>query len=89
VVHGGEYFSNPVIITDEVVSKIEKCVDLAPLHNPANLLVISACKEFFPEIQQIAIFDTAFHQTMEPTHYLYALPTTYYETHKIRRYGFH
>lgn len=89
VVHGGEYFKKPVIITEEVISKIEKCIDLAPLHNPANLMVISACKEFFPGIQQIAVFDTAFHQTMKPAHYLYALPTKYYETHKIRRYGFH
>jgi len=89
VVHGGEYFKDPVIITDEVISKIEECIDLAPLHNPANLAVISACKEFFPGIQQIAVFDTSFHQTMEPDHYLYALPMKYYETHKIRRYGFH
>ena len=89
VVHGGEYFKNPIIITDEVVSKIEECVDLAPLHNPANLAVISACKEIFPGIQQIAVFDTAFHQSMEPMHYLYPLPPEYYDKHKIRRYGFH
>jgi len=89
VVHGGEYFKNSVIITDEVISKIEECVDLAPLHNPANLAVIAACKEIFPASKQIAVFDTAFHQTMEPAHYLYPLPSEYYETHKIRRYGFH
>jgi len=89
VVHGGEYFQQPVIITDEVISKIEECVDLAPLHNPANLAVILACKELFPGVTQVAVFDTAFHQTMQPAHYLYALPTKYYETHKIRRYGFH
>ena len=89
VVHGGEYFKNPVIITDEVISKIEECIDLAPLHNPANLSVIWACKEFFPGVQQIAVFDTAFHQSMEPMNYLYPLPTEYYDKHKIRRYGFH
>ncbi len=89
VVHWGEYFKNSVIITEEVITKIEECVDLAPLHNPANLAVISACKEFFPGVQQIAVFDTAFHQTMQQEHYLYALPAKYYDTHKIRRYGFH
>jgi acetate kinase len=89
VVHGGEYFQQPVIITDQVIAKIEECSDLAPLHNPANLEVIFACKELIPGLIQVAVFDTAFHQTMEPAHYLYALPTKYYETYKIRRYGFH
>ncbi len=89
VVHGGEYFKQPVIITDEVIAKIEECADLAPLHNPANLQAILACKALLPEVQQVAIFDTAFHQTMEAKHYLYALPMKYYEKYKIRRYGFH
>jgi len=89
VVHGGEYFKNPVIITDEVIARIEECSDLAPLHNPANLQAILACKELLPTISQVAVFDTAFHQSMDPAHYLYALPLHYYETYKIRRYGFH
>lgn len=89
VVHGGEYFKNPVIITDEVVARIEECSDLAPLHNPANLQAILACKALLPEIPQVGVFDTAFHQTMEAAHYLYPLPMQYYEKYKIRRYGFH
>lgn len=89
VVHGGEYFKNPVIITDEVIAKITACSDLAPLHNPANLQAILPCRTLFPTLSQVAVFDTAFHQTMEPAHYLYALPIKYYETYKIRRYGFH
>ena len=89
VVHGEEYFKDPVIITDEVIEVIKKCSDLAPLHNPANLQAILACKELLPDVPQVAVFDTAFHQTMEPAHYLYALPMKYYDTYKIRRYGFH
>jgi acetate kinase len=89
VVHGGEYFKNPVVITDEVIAKITECSDLAPLHNPANLQAILPCRILFPTLPQVAVFDTAFHQTMEPAHYLYALPIKYYETYKIRRYGFH
>lgn len=89
VVHGGEYFKNPVIITDEVIAKITECSDLAPLHNHANLQAILPCRILFPTLPQVAVFDTAFHQTMEPAHYLYALPIKYYETYKIRRYGFH
>lgn len=89
VVHGGEYFQQPVVITDEVIARIEECSDLAPLHNPANLQAILACKALFPEVKQVAVFDTAFHQTMEPAHYLYALPMKYYDKYKIRRYGFH
>lgn len=89
VVHGGEYFQQPVIITDDVIARIEECSDLAPLHNPANLQAILACKALFPEVKQVAVFDTAFHQTMEPAHYLYALPMKYYDKYKIRRYGFH
>ena len=89
VVHGGEYFQQPVVITDEVIARIEECSDLAPLHNPANLQAIMACKALLPEVKQIAVFDTAFHQTMEPAHYMYAIPMKYYEKYKIRRYGFH
>ena len=88
-VHGGEYFKNPAIITDEVMAKITECSDLAPLHNPANLEAMSACKELFPKLPQVAVFDTAFYQEMTPEHYLYALPSKYYEKYKIRRYGFH
>ena len=88
-VHGGEYFKNPVVITDEVMAKITECSDLAPLHNPANLEAMLACKELFPNLQQVAVFDTAFYQEMTPEHYLYALPMKYYETYKIRRYWFH
>ena len=89
VVHGGEYFHQPVIITEEVISRIQECSDLAPLHNPANLQAILACKTLLPAMTQVAVFDTAFHQTMEQEHYLYALPKKYYDTYKIRRYGFH
>lgn len=86
VVHGGEYFSDPVIITDEVIEKITLCSDLAPLHNPANLQAIIACKDIVPQVTQVAMFDTAFHQTMEKEHYLYALPKKYYDMYKVRRY---
>lgn len=89
VVHGGEYFSDAVVITDEVIAKIEECIDLAPLHNPANLAGIRACQQFLPKLPQVAVFDTAFHQTMQPDHYLYAIPYAYYEKYKVRRYGFH
>lgn len=89
VVHGGEYFQQPVIITDDVIARIEECSDLAPLHNPANLQAIMACKTLLPEVKQVAVFDTAFHQSMEPAHYLYAIPMKYYDKYKIRRYGFH
>ena len=90
VVHGGEYFADSVLIKDEVIKAIEACVPLAPLHNTANLIGISACKDVMGEnIPQVAVFDTAFHQTMPPEHYMYALPYEYYEKYKIRRYGFH
>ena len=89
VVHGGEYFANSVIITPEVKAAIEKCTDLAPLHNPANLIGIDACEKIMPGVPQVAVFDTAFHQTMPERAYLYALPYEYYEKYKIRRYGFH
>ena len=89
VVHGGEYFANSVIITPEVIEAIEKCCDLAPLHNPANLIGIHACEEIMPGVPQVAVFDTAFHQTMPERAYMYALPYEYYEKYKVRRYGFH
>ena len=89
VVHGGEYFAGSVIITDEVKEALEKCCDLAPLHNPANLIGIAACEEIMPGVPQVAVFDTAFHQTMPERAYLYALPYEYYEKYKVRRYGFH
>lgn len=89
VVHGGEYFSKSVVITPEVKTAIEKCCELAPLHNPANLIGINACETLMPNVPQVAVFDTAFHQTMPERAYLYALPYEYYEKYKIRRYGFH
>jgi len=89
VVHGGEYFSKSVVITAEVKEAIQKCCELAPLHNPANLIGIDACEKIMPGIPQVAVFDTAFHQTMPERAFLYALPYEYYEKYKIRRYGFH
>ena len=88
-VHGGEYFSTSVIITEEVKKAIELCSDLAPLHNPPNLIGISACEELMPGVPQAAVFDTAFHQTMPPKAYLYAIPYELYEKYRIRKYGFH
>lgn len=89
IVHGGEKFAKSVIITDEVVKAIEECNDLAPLHNPANLIGINSCKEIMPNVPMVAVFDTAFHQTMPKKAYLYGLPYEYYEKYKVRRYGFH
>lgn len=89
IVHGGEKFSSSVIITDEVMKAIEECNDLAPLHNPANLIGVNSCKELMPNTPMVAVFDTAFHQTMPPKAYLYGLPYEYYENYKVRRYGFH
>jgi len=89
IVHGGENFASSVIINDEVIAAIEKCNDLAPLHNPANLIGINSCKEIMPDVPMVAVFDTAFHQTMPKKAYLYGLPYEYYEKHKVRRYGFH
>ncbi|MCD7904467.1 MAG: acetate kinase [Clostridiales bacterium] len=89
VVHGGESFSESVIITPEVKAAIEDCCSLAPLHNPANLIGINACEKLMPGVPQVAVFDTAFHQTMPAKAYMYALPYELYEKHKIRRYGFH
>ena len=89
VVHGGEKFASSVVITDEVMKAIEECNDLAPLHNPANLIGINSCKEIMPKVPMVAVFDTAFHQTMPEKAYLYGLPYEYYEKYKVRRYGFH
>ena len=89
VVHGGEKFAKSVLITDEVMAAIEECNPLAPLHNPANIIGIKACQALMPETPMVAVFDTAFHQTMPPAAYMYALPYEYYEKDKVRRYGFH
>ena len=89
IVHGGEKFASSTLITDEVVQAITDCNELAPLHNPANLIGIAACKELMPETPMVGVFDTAFHQTMPQEAYLYGLPYEYYEKYKVRRYGFH
>ncbi len=89
IVHGGERFSSSVRIDDGVIEAIEECCELAPLHNPANLTGIRACMELMPETPMVAVFDTAFHQTMPEEAYLYGIPYEYYEKYKIRRYGFH
>lgn len=89
VVHGGENFSQATIIDDEVIKAIEDCNDLAPLHNPANLIGIQACRALMPNTPMVCVFDTAFHQTMPEKAYLYGIPYEYYEKYKIRRYGFH
>lgn len=89
VVHGGEKFASSVVITEEVKAAIEECNDLAPLHNPANLIGINACEGLMPGTPMVAVFDTAFHQTMPEKAYLYGLPYEYYEKYKVRRYGFH
>ncbi|MDF2538244.1 MAG: ackA [Herbinix sp.] len=89
VVHGGEKFAVSSIITDEVIKAIEDCNDLAPLHNPANLIGIRACANLMKGVPMVAVFDTAFHQTMPPKSYLYGLPFDYYDEYKIRKYGFH
>ncbi len=89
VVHGGEKFSSSVIIDDEVIAAIEETCELAPLHNPPNLIGINACKELLPGKPMVAVFDTAFHQTMPKSTYIYALPYEYYEKYGVRRYGFH
>ena len=89
IVHGGEKFASSVVIDAEVMKAIEDCNDLAPLHNPANLIGINSCKEIMPDVPMVAVFDTAFHQTMPKKAYLYGLPYEYYEKYKVRRYGFH
>ena len=89
VVHGGEKFASSVVLTEEVLATIEECNELAPLHNPANLIGIRACQELMPDVPMVGVFDTAFHQTMPAKAYMYGLPYEYYEKYKIRRYGFH
>ncbi|MGL4394880.1 MAG: acetate kinase [Brevinema sp.] len=89
VVHGGEIYSKPVLVNEEVVKNIEELCNLAPLHNPANLMGIKACQNIVPNTPQVVVFDTAFHQTMDPVSYLYALPYEYYEKYSLRRYGMH
>lgn len=89
VVHGGELFTKSAIVTDEVIKAIEECIELAPLHNPANLMGIKACEQLIPNISQVVVFDTAFHQTMPEKAFLYGIPYELYEKYKIRRYGFH
>lgn len=89
IVHGGEKFASSAIITDEMIKAVEECNDLAPLHNPANLIGIRVCSELKPNVPQVGVFDTAFHQTMPAKAYLYGLPIEYYKNYKVRRYGFH
>ncbi|MCD7725344.1 MAG: acetate kinase [Clostridiales bacterium] len=89
IVHGGERFAASVVLDEEVLQAIEECNDLAPLHNPANLVGIHSCREIMPGVPMVGVFDTAFHQTMPKKAYLYGLPLSYYEKYKVRRYGFH
>ena len=89
MVHGGEKFSSSVVITDEVKNAVAECNDLAPLHNPANLIGVEACEKLMPNTPMVGVFDTAFHQTMPEKAYMYGLPYEYYEKYKVRRYGFH
>ena len=89
VVHGGEKFTSSVLIDDAVIDYIKECSDLAPLHNPANLIGIEACKKIMPDVPMVAVFDTAFHQTMPKKAYMYGIPLEYYDKYLVRRYGFH
>ena len=89
VVHGGEKFSSPVLINDDVIEEIRKCSDLAPLHNPAAVLGMEACKKVVPNMKMVAVFDTAFHQTLPKERYIYPIPYEYYEKYGVRKYGFH
>lgn len=89
VVHAGEKYAHSVLIDDDVIKALEECIDLAPLHNPPNLLGIEACRKLMPDTPMVGVFDTAFHQTMPPESYIYALPYEYYEKYGVRRYGFH
>lgn len=89
VVHAGEKYARSVLITDDVINALEECVEMAPLHNPPNLMGIAACKELMPDTPMVGVFDTAFHQTMPPESYIYAIPYEYYEKYGIRKYGFH
>lgn len=89
VVHGGEKFAESCVLTEEVIKALEDCIELAPLHNPPNLVGISACREILPSVPMVAVFDTAFHQTMPKEAFLYGIPYEYYEKYGIRKYGFH
>lgn len=89
MVHGGEKFASSVVITEEVKNAVEECNDLAPLHNPANLIGVNACEKLMPNTPMVGVFDTAFHQTMPEKAYMYGLPYAYYDKYKVRRYGFH
>ena len=89
VVHGGEHFNSSVLLTEDVIAEVTKCIDIAPLHNPPNLKGIRAMEELIPGIPQVGVFDTAFHQTMEPKAYMYGIPYPLYKKYGIRRYGFH
>jgi len=89
VVHAGEKFSGSVLLTDEVMDALKECIELAPLHNPPNILGIEVCKELMPGVPQVGVFDTAFHQTIPECAYLYGIPYKYYKKYKVRRYGFH
>ena len=89
IVHGGEKFKDSIIITDEVIQGIRDCIDLAPLHNPAAILGIEACKKIVPNMKMVAVFDTAFHQTISKNKYIYPVPYKYYEKYGIRKYGAH
>lgn len=89
VVHGAEDFCQPYLIDARMIKKVKECSDLAPLHNPANLAGIIGCLKFFPHIPQVAVFDTAFHQSMPKVAYMYAIPSKYYKKHQVRKYGFH
>ncbi|WP_312649161.1 acetate/propionate family kinase [Aminipila sp.] len=89
VVHAGEKYAHSVLITEKVIKALEECIELAPLHNPPNLAGIAACQTLMPKTPMVAVFDTAFHQTMPPESYIYAIPYEYYQKHGIRRYGFH
>ncbi len=89
LVHGGEKFACSAVITDDMLKAVEECNDLAPLHNPANLIGVDACKKLMPNTPMVGVFDTAFHQTMPEKAYMYGLPSEYYEKYKVRRYGFH
>src|SRR6056297_3966797 len=89
VVHAGEKFSDSVVINNEVIAALEECIELAPLHNPPNLIGIRACMELMPGVPMVGVFDTAFHQSMPASSYIYALPYEYYEKYGVRKYGFH
>ena len=89
IVHGGDKFAHPVIIDDKVISEIEECSHLAPIHNPVNLLGIRACMKYLPDTKMVGVFDTAFHQTMPEEAYLYGIPYEYYKKDRVRKYGFH